>query len=763
MQKTKPIKKLFNLRLLFLIVIILTLLLLILFPWKTAKYMDQQDTSVLKEQFSSRLKTKFHQALKYPQNNEHILQLASVMNEKSMWQESTELLTRKIEQSVLSQQQAKRYDLILLHNYIGDYHTSSSLIKDNSTLKTNVRKQLQKLESYTNFTLSEQQTLAENSADFGLLPLAVKQYYQLAQNDSTYRSQWYAEAGQWANKAEDFIQAADAFKLAGEGLQQSSNFNQYTDDWLNASIKANQIEKVQPFLEKIKQHPPKSLKKIEKLANISSQAELYSTASQFFAYLAEQDVATQTQRWYEKASYWSTKAKNYTMAANYLLHAKKITHDSSDQWVIQQRLIDIYIKGKEPKQALTILLPLIKEAPDNHKLSDQAIYIALESGDITLARQLNTPYLQTLPPSLHALNNQVDIETKDKKYAQAIQYLKKIINITPNALKPRQQWAELEAQEGNYQLALELWQWIYSVSHQTKHLQKVIQLAQLNLPKEGVTTLKQIAQQYELPKQAVYDVFFYLVNADKKESAEQFLNEYLAIHQTEKELLETLAKWYGGERRYKKSLQTWNKIEKQFGQNFSTSLSRFELLWLLKRKRQAHRLWIANRKQWRKHANPSQLSVMADLAWQYKQTKTALAYYNQLLNRRYKRTSKERAFQYTRIAILNSKLGRKRKALSTYRKGFLKTRQTNLLINGLQLSFDLKDMYNFKRLTTLAKQHKRLFRSKARYWLLQAAHAQQHKQYKTALRYYKTVLSLKPRSHEARNAVRAIRKHLNSI
>ena len=70
MQTSNP-KKLFNLPILLLIVIVLLFLLLALFPWKTAEYLTHQNANILKEQFSSRLKTEYHQMLKIdkPINN----------------------------------------------------------------------------------------------------------------------------------------------------------------------------------------------------------------------------------------------------------------------------------------------------------------------------------------------------------------------------------------------------------------------------------------------------------------------------------------------------------------------------------------------------------------------------------------------------------------------------------------------------------------------------------------------------------------------
>lgn len=761
MQPTSTPTKLFNLPILLLIITVLLLLLLALFPWTTAKYMNQQAPDLLREQFSSRLKTEYYQVLKGSvTSKKNILGIASSLREKGLWQASTHLLTEKIIFSDLSQLLQRQYDLILLENYIGAYYKASGLMRDNRQLLFKVRQQLQKLEQYNNFSMSELQTIAKTSAGFGLLPLAVKFYYRLANKSSNNRSRWFSEAGKWANQSSDYKKATQAFRLACEASKQPSYFNQYTEKWLNAAVNANQLEEIKLFFSAIEKNTPASAKIVEKLANISIKAGLYHTSSYLFEHLALHDQITQKQRWYEKASYWSYKAENYDEAANFLIKAEEITNSDKDRWAIQQRLIDIYVKGKKPQQALTIILPMLKETPENHDLVDKAIQIALGNKKTSIARGFNEAYLKKNPNSLNALNNQIDIEILDKKHVVAIHYIKRVIKITPNALKPRQQWAALEEHEGNYQLALELWQWIYQESKQPKHLQKMIQLAQGSIKKEGLETLQHIALKQELPRQAVYDVFFHLVNSKKKKSGEQFLRHYLEIYQTDKELLKTLAQWYGGEKRYKKSLQIWLQIEKKFGSNVTSRLNRFELLWLLRHKRKAHKLWLKHKRQWIKKANPKQLSVMADVAWHYQHKKIALSYYKKLIKRKYKHASKERPLQYSRIAILHEKLGRPKIALSTYRKGFIKTLKTDLLINGLQLSFDRHDKGNFKRLTTLAKKHKRKFRSEPHYWLLQAAFAQRNKHYKTALKYYRKVLSLKPRSREARRAVRSIKKYL---
>ncbi len=757
MQISNTPKKLFNLPVLVLITISLLFLLFVLFPWKTLTYLNFQNTTLLKEQFSSRLKTKYYLMLNSENiSNSDIITLSQTLRDEGLWKYSSMLLKKKININKLNKQQHQQYMMILLDNYVDAYHASVNK-KERIFLKNKVRSQLINIEDFTHLSNQELQTLAELSSDFGLYPLASKFYYQLANKNTTYRSQWFAEAGKNFNQSEDYKSAAEAFKLAGNFVNTEIIYNEFTNDWLTALVKSNQLDQVALFIDNFKQQLPKSHKAIETIANIAIQAGFPEQASYFFAYLAKNDPLWQ-QRWYEKAAYWASNAENYEDAATYLINAEKITTSDNEKWYIKQRLIDIYVKAKMPEKALALILPLIENNPKNLKLLDQAIDISLKNKNLATARKLNKLYLSQNPDSINALNRQVNIEAFDKNYKQAINYIKRVVRITPNKLEPREQWANLAEQEGNKDTATDLWQWIYKYSNNDKHLKKLISTAQANINGNGLAVLQKIAREESLPKQAAYDVFFHLIRKNKKTLGEKFLTSYLSHHKPDRSLLKILAKWYSGERRYTLSLKTWNKIEQKYGTTRTTSLNKFELFWLLNKKRKAYRLWLKNKTSWNKKANRRQLSIMAEIAWRYKHYRQSLSYYKRLINNKYKRPLRERIFQYMRIALLQKKLGKPKSALATFRKGFINTSSLTLLINGLQLSFDRHDEYYFKSFTKLAKKHKNKVKLSSRYWLLQAAHAQRNKSYKTALRHYKRVLSLKPKSREARLGIRAIRK-----
>lgn len=754
-------QQLFNVPLLLLITAALLALFFALFPWKTANYLEREDSLVLKEQFSSRLKTEYHQMLKNDSKNNHaVLALADTLGDKGLEEASIKLLEKKINQGTLNTAQQLQLDLILLKVKMNLYHKSSGLVKDNTIEKNAVKDQLQIVATYQNLSPAQMQSLAEASADFDLFPQAVSVYYQLADNNTTHRAEWLYEAGKWANQTRDYNEAANAFKLASESLH-STTYTKYSDDWLNAAVNAQQHDQVSDFLKTLIQDIPNDPLIVEKLANISAQAGYPKIASKLFNHLSQHDETGQ-QRWLEKAAHWAKEGEDYQNATQLLTSANTYASTKKEKWVIQQKRIETHNKAKEYAEALAVILPLIESNPNNFRLSGEAVDIAIKAKNISIANRLNNINLENFPNSLDVLNRQVEIETLKEDYKTATNYLKRAIRISPKDIHLREKWAYLAEKQGDNQLATNIWQWVYKYTHDEKHLKKAIGIARNNISEEGLEELLQLSQTEDLPTQTVHDVFYHLIDNNHKRQAEAFLRNYIDTHTIEPSLLATLATWYGGEKQFTKALNAWGELETHFGRTNISSLNRFEMLWLLKRKRAAHKLWINNKSKWTRIANTSQLATMAEVAWTYKHNSNALSYYKKLLNKKYKGSSKDRALQYMRVALLQKKLGQQGNALSTFRTGFIRTANTDLLINGLQLSFDRQDNSNFRRFTALTKRYRSNVKAKPRYWLLQAAYSQRNKNYRTALKYYKKVLSITPNSREARIGVRAIKRTLKS-
>lgn len=760
MKRTESPQKLFGLPALLLIAAVLIGFLVLLFPWKSADFLSSQDSAALKEQFSSRLLTQYHQMLKAPNaSNEQVLALAQEMSDKGLWESSRRLLSEKLSTSELTTRQRKHLAVIQLRNYLNAYYTSNAAGEDLSNQHIDVRQHLQYLENYQSLNRNELHALAKASTDFGLLPQAVKIYHRLADIDPTKKAAWLAEAGRWAEHAGDPISAAKDFKAASELSSNAGRFNAYTYAWLSAASKAGLRKEVTQFLNESQFQLPESTKALEALAKASLDAGLPESASDLYAHLAKRDDATNQQRWLEKAAHWATETKMYNKAGHYLEQASQLAGNDSDRWILQQRLIEVYIKDNRRDRALAIITPLIEHNPGNITLIKKGVGIALLEKDIDLARDWNAEQLQHHPNDYEAIISQADIETLAENFDEAIVYIKRAIKQKPKDLQLRERWAYLEETQGNDALAFQLWQWIHQQSGKPKHQEQVIRLAQTDLGGEGLAFLIKLSGNQKLPRQTVNDIFFYLEkHKHHKTNSEQFLSAYLSLHGPDRELMETLAQWYGGKKRYQQAITIWQSLEDTYGASSQYALTRFELHWALEQKDIAYRLWRQYQSQWEHSAKDNALALMGEVAWTYKHNPQALNYYQRLLTVTPPAKLKQRTLYHTRVALLQSRLGKPSMAIASIKRGFMETSDIDLMLSGLQIAFDAKDYQGFSGLLTLAKEQASRFEKEPRYWLMQAAIANIQKQYDVALGLYRRTLALNPQSKEAKNGIESIRK-----
>ena len=757
MKQADSQTKLFNLPVLLLITVVLIGFFVLLFPWKSASFLGNQDSVSLKEQFSSRLQAEYHQLLRNPEaNNQDVLTLAQSMTKKGLWEQSRSLVTERLNRSTLSTVQKKQLATIQLRNYLDAYYTASAAGENPEDQLIDVRQHLQFLDDYQNLRPKELKALAQASTNFGLLPQAVKIYYRLAEIDETNRAEWLAEAGRWAGHAGDPISSAAAFKEASELSQGTGRFNVYTYAWLKAASKAGQKEEIKEFLTETRYQLPQEPKALEALANASLEAGIPESASDLYAHLAKRDEPNNAQRWLEKAAHWAAETKSYNSASVYLKQAEALATTASGKWAINQRLIEVYIKDERQDKALDIIKPLIESNPENTGLVRKGVEIALLEKELGLARAWNKVHLKREPNSTKALLSQADIETLDENYAEASSFIKRVIKLNPDNMKFRERWAYLEEVQGNDALALQLWQWMYQQKSSDKYQQQVIRLAQANIDGDGLKLLMDLSRQQPLPTQTVNDIFFYLAKNGQKPQAVDFITDYSAQHGPIRELLETLANWLGSEKQYAKAITIWKQLEQSFGNSTEYSLHRFELHWALEQKDQAMALWRSHQTDWLAIATPSQVAIMAEVAWSYEQHTAALSYYQLLIKDSDKSKIKERVLYHTRIALLYGKLNQPQAAINAVKRGFMETSDVNLILSGLQITFDAKDYRGFSQLLTLSKEQSSRFAKEPRYWLLQAVVANQQKRYADAASLYQKVLALNPSSKDAIEGIRGI-------
>ncbi len=752
--------RLFTLKLLLLVLGIVLILLFALFPWKSAHYLNSQKVPVLKEQFSSRIKTFYYQML--DKNNppaKDVLYLASLLTNKSLWEESGRLLSKKLTPKKLADDSVLEYEFVTLNNKMGKYYESQDK-EERIILKYKVRQQLISLSKYDKIPDALLIKLAESSKAFGLLPLSSEFYQRLAQNNLQDKAKWYGLAGDLATQSRYDDKAVFLYKKALDTVYSKPQLRLYTEKWLSALERAGQFQQIETFLNQVKQQPEKYPKNLDIIAKKSANLGYPQIATYLFQYLAKNSSVNQQQSWYEKASHWSSVAGNDDEAINLLLEARSTVNNSNkgDQWSINQALVDLYIKGNKADKALKLILEFLKAFPNDQRLINKAVYVSLKEGKYDIARNINSGYLKANPHSLSGLLRQAKIELAGKRYNKSVFYVKKALEKYPDSLAPQKLWADIEAARDNYDFALDKWLWIYQQEKTAENRLRLIAVAQASLNKKALEVLINLAETGDLPRQAVYDVFYHLLNNDNKKQAISFLQNYLSSHKPDKALYITLAKWLSAGKEYSASLRTWKDIDKIFGASKVSSLSQFELYWLLGKKKSAYKLWLKNKKSWDKEISTRHLSIMAEIAWQYKYRKSAAAYYSRLLKRRYQRSRRVRELQYMRLSILQEDLGQNSLALSTLSQGVKKTKSSSLLLRGLQLSFDLSDDINFEHFISLANRYKTGVERLSRYWVLLAAFDQKYGLFNSSFEYYQRALAINPASRDALNGINAIKK-----
>jgi len=407
-----------------------------------------------------------------------------------------------------------------------------------------------------------------------------------------------------------------------------------------------------------------------------------------------------------------------------LKQAHALTSTDSDQWSINQRMIEIYVKDEQPDEALELISPMIDANPNSIDLLKKGTELAILQKEISTARRWNQRYLKNQPNSIDALTARSDIETIDENYEDATEYVKRAIKLAPKDYKLRERWAYLEETQGNDKLAMQLWKWMHEKTNEPNYQQQIIRMAQADLKGEGLALLMLIS--------------------------------HMQQHGPEKDLMEILGKWYGGEKRYEDALATWEKIAQIFGSEMEQDLMRFELYWAMKEKDKAFQLWRDNYNDWDATAKPNQLEIMAEVTWSFDQNQASLTYYQKLLKLTNINKIKERTLYHTRLALLHSKLNQPALAYKAFKRGFMETADADLMISGMQTAFDAKDYKQFEELLKMSREQASSFNKMPRYWLMQASLAMQQQQYSDATNLYNKVLALEPRSKDALAGIKSL-------
>lgn len=124
---------------------------------------------------------------------------------------------------------------------------------------------------------------------------------------------------------------------------------------------------------------------LQQLASISEALGRPELTSDLYASIAEQD-APNRQKWLEKTAYWAERAELYPKAATTLQQALDVTTSPSEIHALNMRLLELWMKAKQPAQAVNIAQRLLDPQTGDWDLLEKGIDVALAAKDISQAQ-----------------------------------------------------------------------------------------------------------------------------------------------------------------------------------------------------------------------------------------------------------------------------------------------------------------------------------------------------------------------------------------
>lgn len=550
-------KRLFPQWVLWLLVAAIAVILWLLYPRQdSALTQSTINAEDLKKQFSNPLHAQYVQLTsKQDVSAKALLDLANTMTEKGFWHQSNELLAQA-KQKQLTDAQQQQLAQLSLKNRLSLYYLADSKGENVDPQWLQVRSELLLQDTLPHSNL-ELEKLAKQSVDFHLYPQASTLYEQLA-SQSEQPTKWLAESAKWAQKANNPFRAET---LLGQAWEKADTQEKpvYKLAWLKAALAAGKQEEVNAYLEQAGESLDADNQDLEKLADISLKVARPEIAAEIYRALAEQQP-DEAGRWYEKAGHWSNEAQLYQQAVDDWKQA--IIHQPEQTTHFQTKQVDALLNDQQPQAALTLIKGLVD--PDAATpLLEKGIVAALATQDTATARQWNQSLLEQQPDNQEALSRQVDIESLDKNYNEAIKYLKQLVKLNPSA-KNHERWAYLSASAGDHKKALRLWQWLAENHPSDEYNKQLLSAAQAALNQGGLPILLQAAKQQALPEQAVHDVFNELQKQNRKAEAGQFLKDYLARYPKHSSHWLALAQWQASQKQYPQALDTFRQMRQHF-------------------------------------------------------------------------------------------------------------------------------------------------------------------------------------------------------
>jgi len=347
-----------------------------------------------------------------------------------------------------------------------------------------------------------------------------------------------------------------------------------------------------------------------------------------------------------------------------------------------------------------------------------------------------------------AMHRQGELALAMNDLPLALEWSTKQVALHPSDKHARSRLAKVSEWSGKSAISLTQWRWLADNTNvsdrvgKTRALQEVVRLASATLqPKYAASALKELSL-IEAPsdEDLVRLVDFYKLDGRSHEVASA-LNEISVQHGPNAFLLRTLSAHEYAHSEYGSSLEFLNEYELHFGSSVHSTLSKMELLWRLDRKDAAAR----SAKQLKgqsllSQATDYQLRLLAEIAWQYRQSWLAALVQPQLQS--LEREDQRNVFGRRSLAALQDS-GENELAMRESVRLWSSTKDINFALIAMQLAIKTGNSDVLNQFEPTAKNSSELVKSPA-YWASLASIRLRSKDNNGAREAYMQALTINP-------------------
>jgi len=466
-------------------------------------------------------------------------------------------------------------------------------------------------------------TAAEFTSDLDQ-PLLASRYYQLlASNYPAKQSEHFHSCAKVLNRYHFYGESVECYQSAVATAPDPGAKINMQIQLAVLHAKHGHKDAVQQSIESLVAAAPEDKDTLESIAAFALENERPDVAYPLYARIAaiEPDKSIY---WLEKAATWAQASNQPGIAAEYVLTIR----DQSDQEYyaeLSRRRQSLLLAAGRNEEALATVHERIVANPDDQALLLEGIQLASGMGLTAQALEWNEAILEADPTNLDAMSRQVDFALGSKRIDEALVWSKKILEADPYSYDARLRVAQLEEWSGNVDNAMRQRQKLAQDHPSLETERELVRIAELNWDSLiAAQTLEKIAKRTTLSTEELQKLIK-LYEADGQPNLAVAALRNMMGGADDAMILRELATLQTKHIMYEPALATWEEFANRFGRSAEESLNRMELLWRLRRPREAVAVVADQIDQFNSgSATQYQLSLLTELGWRY--TKPGLVY-----------------------------------------------------------------------------------------------------------------------------------------